>query len=369
METIASDAAQPVLGSGAAPRPEKPRALRPVLGWAALGAAVLLLDLYVFGSWVVFDHPTATPAGADPVPTYMVVAARIADVVSVPALVAFVWFFLVRPWRRAGHLTLDGMFVIAYLTMYWLDPLPNYTQWWITYNAAMVNWGAWGERVPGWSAPNGHLFPEPIVFFLPTYVYAMFGGAVLANKLMRKARARWPSISNLRLIALTYVGFLAFDLAVEVPCMLLGLWQFPGSIRSMTIFAGHYYQYPVYEAFLLGATWTAFACMRFFLDDRGRTIAERGVDSLGMSVKAKRRVQTLAVIGLVNVAGLVTYILPAQWLATHADAWPKDITSRSYLTDGYCGPGTDYACPGPDVPIPRGSSAHVRPDGSLAPAG
>jgi hypothetical protein len=34
----------------------------------------------------------------------------------------------------------------------------------------------------------------------------------------------------------------------------------------------------------------------------------------------------------------------------------------SYLREGICGNGTDYACPGADVPIPSRTSYHLRPD-------
>jgi hypothetical protein len=51
----------------------------------------------------------------------------------------------------------------------------------------------------------------------------------------------------------------------------------------------------------------------------------------------------------------------------NADSWPADIQSRSYFTAGMCGDGTDYACWGPGVPLPRVGAPHLDPDGRLVP--
>ncbi|MND02321.1 hypothetical protein D3C83_216600 [compost metagenome] len=45
--------------------------------------------------------------------------------------------------------------------------------------------------------------------------------------------------------------------------------------------------------------------------------------------------------------------------------WPADVQKRSYLTNHICGAGTDYACGGPAVPIPRPGSFHLDPEGRL----
>ncbi len=65
-------------------------------------------------------------------------------------------------------------------------------------------------------------------------------------------------------------------------CMLLplGLCTYPGAIRSVSFNAGHYYQWPIYEGLMWGAVQAGLACLRFFTDDRGRTIVERGLDQV-----------------------------------------------------------------------------------------
>src|SRR5206468_2919765 len=103
---------------------------------------------YLFGSWILSGDATRTPAGPTPVPTWMKVVFHGWEIGGLFAFAAFLYFFLVRPWRKAGHLTLDGLFCVAFLSLYWQDPLLNYFQPWLTYNAALVNWGSWMGHVP-----------------------------------------------------------------------------------------------------------------------------------------------------------------------------------------------------------------------------
>src|SRR5204863_10981 len=71
---------------------------------------------------------------------------------------------------------------------------------------------------------------------------------------------------------------------------------------------------------------------------------------------ARRRSPRLGTLGLMAV-GLF-------W-GPHGGTFPTDITKRSYFMYGVCGPGTDYMCPGPDVPLPKMNGLHVNPEGQL----
>ncbi len=188
---------------------------------------------------------------------------------------------------------------------------------------------------------------------------------MLANVVMRRAKSRWPNIGTTGIIGVALVFCMAFDFVIEAIWLRLGIYTYAGSIGWLTIFKGRYYQFPIYEVVLAGGMFAAFACLRYFKDDKGRSVAERGIDDVKGSTRKRTTIRLLATIGIVNVLMIVTYSLPMQWFGTHADSWPEDITSRSYLTNGLCGPETDYACSGPGVPIPRPDSAHLDPDGNL----
>ena len=91
------------------------------------------------------------------------------------ALVVFLHFVLVRPWRRAGRITLDGLFCLALLSLYWKDLLANFVQPFFTYNTVFLNFGSWTTHVPGWLSPRGNLMAEPLLFAGLIYLYVGFG--------------------------------------------------------------------------------------------------------------------------------------------------------------------------------------------------
>ena len=108
------------------------------------------------------------------------------------------------------------------------------------------------------------------------------------------------------------------------------------------------------------------AALRYFKDDHGRTVVERGVDKLQISEGRRNLVRFLAIFGITNVLVLACYNIPNSIIGAHSTEWPKDLQSRSYFTDYMCGEGTDRACPGPAVPLSRGDdSAYMDRNGNL----
>lgn len=352
------------LGTRRATVPEATRSA-PVKWWALTGAGILILEAYIFVHWFLSGNATRTPTGSTPVPGWMTVMAHTWEIVGVVALAWCIYWFVVRPWRRERTLTLDGMLVITFFTLFWQDPLLNYTQTQATYNATFINFGNWAASTPGWLSPNGNLFAEPIIWTLPVYVYASMGGVLLANVVMRWAKRRWPGLTTAGIIGVAFLFCAGFDFAIEFIWLRLGIYTYAGSIEWLTLFNGHYYQFPIYEVVLAGAMFAAFACLRYFQNDRGESVAERGIETLAVPKRRRTGIRLLATVGIVNVLMFCTYNLPMQWFGTHADPFPEDITSRSYLTNGLCGPETEYSCPGPAIPIPRPDSAHLDVDGNL----
>jgi hypothetical protein len=335
-----------------------------VLAFAGFGALCLLFEAYLLSAWVISGRAVPTPDGSSPIPRHLVVSARIWESAGVLCLGYFILHFVVRGWRRDRQVTLDGIFVISFLLLYWQDPLGDYLQPFATYNTVFLNYGSWLGNVPGVFWPHSNLLAEPIIWMAPVYVYALFGGVLLANKLMAKARRRWPHLGVGRMVALTIAAFWIMDLILEVAFVRLGFYTFGGAIRWMSLFPGTWYQFPLYETALWGTTWGLMACVRFFVNDRGETIAERGVSSIRTTPFRRDALRLLAVSGLLNAMFLIGYNIPIQWFALHADSWPDSVQSRSYFTNQLCGPGTEYACPGPRVPIPRPDSVHLDPQGN-----
>jgi hypothetical protein len=316
----------------------------PVQWWAVVGGGVLLVQAYTLTRWLTTGQATPTPTGPTPVPAWMSVGIHSYEVVSAIAAIAIGYYFLWRPWRREGRLSLDGMFVLAWIQAYFLqDPGYNYFHAAFSYSSVQLNLGSWTSQIPGWTSPNGHLMPEPLIGIGGLYLWGFFGGTVLCCAVMRAARRRFPSIGKAGLVAVAIGTWIVLDF-VEVALMALGLWHYGGAWADYSLFPDSRLKFPLYEPLFVGLFLGAASCMRFFLDDRGRCSAERGIDQIKTSSRRATMLRFLAIVGMLNVLYAVLYNGPMQYFNMKADPWPQDVVSRSYLTNGLCGPGTPYAC-------------------------
>jgi hypothetical protein len=314
---------------------------------------------------VLSDGFKPVPTGETKVPTFMLVAVRTMETLGIIGFVFMLWWFVIRPWRKDRHVTWDGMFFIAVMLLYWQDSLPNYANYGFTYNAAVVNWGSWNNWIPGWVAPNGARFAEAPLAFGTWYCYGIFGYVLLANYLMRKAKVRWPSLGTVGLIGALFCASLLIDILTELTYLRLGLYTYGGSIEGLTFFSGHYYQIPVYEPILWSTFWTAIVAFRWYRNDKGESIAERGIDRVGIGRKGRTCLRFLAILGVTNVIFLGFNL---GWVfvgGLNVGRWPRDVQQRSYFTNGLCGEGTSYACPGPNVPHFRRGSLTIDPEGNV----
>jgi hypothetical protein len=184
---------------------------------------------------------------------------------------------------------------------------------------------------------------------------------------MRAAKRRWPAMGTAGMIALCYGFFMVVDLVLEGLWMRTGIWAYPGG-GPLSLFDGSRYQFPIKEMFLRGAAWAAFTCLRYFRNDKGETFAERGANQLKTGPKRKLALQFLALYGAINVLYVLTYNLPINIANMHDTTWGQGVQVVTYMNDNLCGPGTGYACPTRDTPIPWNGSAHMTPEGTLAPA-
>ena len=118
----------------------------------------------------------------------------------------------------------------------------------------------------------------------------------------------------------------------------IGLYTYPGAIRAVSFNAGTYYQWPIYEGLMWGGVQAGLCCLRFFTDDRGRTIVERGLDHVRGGAVKQQFTRFLAIFAGVSACFFFFYNVPAQWIGMHADPWPED--SRSVPTSAATSAGT-----------------------------
>lgn len=322
--------------------------LPPVTLWAAAGFVSLGLCLYVLIRWFASGQIERTPDGPTPLPHWMRICLVAEQVGLVAILLTCIYVFLIRPWRRTGQITFDGIMLFGFLSLYWQDPYANYLRQYFTYNTHMLQFGSWANLLPGYVAPNGRYLAEPLLWEFAMYAAFCMPPIVFCNYLMRKARARRPAISKAGLIAIAIGFFFVFDIIGEPLMMVQGLYSLPGSIQRVSLFAGHYYQLPIYEPVFIGIWCGTYACIRFFRNDHGEAFHEHGIDRIGGSERRRTLVRALAAIGILNVCWMVLFNLPIGLITRLANpSWPADVYNRSYLVDHLCGPDTGYSCTSP----------------------
>jgi len=352
-----------------------PRRNLPVNIWAFFGALIVAFEIYVLIRWVSGPFFERVPAGPSDPPTLMKAILIAWQVASIPTTLALTYWFVIRPWRRDRRLGIDGILTIAFLTMWWQDPISSYGGHWFTYNTWMFNRGSWVNSIPGWNSYGepGAMLSEPLLFTPFAYCYIFVPVMLFGSWFMRKLRSRWPAMSALSLILWTYLLMMCFDFVLEGLAWLpMGIFAYQGG--HWGIFPSHYFKFPIHEALTIGGTFTIGAALRFFVDDKGHGFFERGAEALSGGALKKTAVRAFAAIAVVQLGFFITYNVPNFWVGMHSTEWNQDIQKRSYFTSGICGADTDRACPGPAVPLSRndnsnpegGGSSYVTPGGGIA---
>jgi hypothetical protein len=351
------------------------RKLLPVQWWAGFGAVMFLFVAYLMVRWVTGPNFERVPVGPSEPPAAMKAVLDAGQILLSITALATVYWFLIRPWRQGRGLSTDGVLVLCFASVWWIDPVGNYFGHWIVYNSYLPNRGSWVAEVPGWNsfAAPGATTVEPFPFLPGMYITLFFLMTVLVSKIMGWMRRRWPHWSSTRIVLTAFVAGFVLDIPIEAfGFMPLGFWEFPGAGQHLVIFPDSYHSFPLHLAALASALWTGFGALRFFRNDRGETVAERGLSELKLGIGRQNIVRYLAMFGAAN-AVMLGYVLPATiFIGSHPSEWPVDLQQRSYLLDGVCGGGTDRLCPTDGMPNPRGNESIPRtaPDGTLQlPAG
>jgi hypothetical protein len=319
--------------------------------WAWVGAAFVVLVAYVMIRWVTGPYFRPVPAGANVPPTWMKISAHAIEAISLSVFAGTLWHYVIRPWRRDGEISHDGLMVLALITLYWQNNLPNYLSYTTLMNSSFVNVGSWYQYIPGWTSPNMNRLPEaPLAWGLCYACWFVFFPMKLGARFMHWFGGRHPAFSAIRVFAVAYAAFMVLDLVLEGIFLRTGMYNYASTIRSLTLWPGKRYQFPVYEILTWGLAWTVYATFYAYRDDTGMTLVERGVEKLRVGRKRKKLVRFLALVAIFNLVFLAQNAIMIL-ASTHGDPWPKGF--KSYQVNGICGPRSAYACPGPKVLIPK----------------
>ena len=350
---------------------EVTRKAKPIKWLAFFGVFFLALQAYIYARWIASGNIKPIPHGPDAIPTWMTFAVHFQEILGIAIFFGMGYWVVVRPWRRERHVPTVGMLYLGLITVYWQDVAANYFNHVYTWNTHFwMSRGSWYNFIPGWVSPRGNHLAEPLLFAGPINVWGVVLPAVVVAGVMRWAKRRWPQLGTVGLLAVALSLAAVIDLVIESTWIHTGLYAFTGTIPKFSVFSGRYYQFPVYEMLFAGAYFGGMGAFLYFKDDRGRSIIERGIDTIKTKSPAQKAgVRFVAFAGFANLMLLSYNVLFSLTTLYPGFTWSEDIVQRrSYLRDDICGAGTTYACPGKDIPIPRRGGLHVSPEGTLVPA-
>ena len=327
--------------------------LRPIHYWSAFGAACVAIQVYVYGSWLLSGDVYPQRTGSDPVPLGVQAAAWImqaTSILAVVALIVYVW----RRSRREHALAWDALIAIGFAAAYWQDPIINYFRPVYFYNSYLINVGAWTSHIPGWLSPHAGNLPEPLFMILPifTCLFVVFGIAFCA--MARRVRRIWPDIGQVGLFVIGVLVFGIFNIFMEAVFLQTRLFVYAGVVNPLSLFAGHSYQFPLYEAVVAGINSSVVGMVRLTRDRNGQSAIERGADELSAGKRAKTLARVLAFVGLGNAVLVFTNVVYIAF-GLHVDQMPQ---YPSYLKNDICGTEISPPCPGPGVPISLDNKPH-----------
>jgi hypothetical protein len=328
-------------------------------GWAKVlvvhGGLWLALMVYVWTAWVVSGDFKINTIGRGQEPGWYVAMIRGWEIFAVVSSVLILWWFVIRPRIKTGRMTFDGLFYLACLALCFQEPWINWTAPQFLYSTTSLNFGSFTAHIPGWSSPNSELVPLS-AWALSAYFWLVGIPAWVGSKFMGRLRRRDPSISGLRLILYAYLAFCVFDVVLESFITRTQLFSYASTVPSLTLWAGTDHQFPIYETLSWAGTYTGLACLHFFRDDKGRTLAERGIDRLKIKREGLRTfARYLALMGCCQLVMLGTYNIPYAYWGMHS-VMAQPLAEREWRTGGVCGPKTAFDCPAPGVPIAKRDS-------------
>lgn len=206
---------------------------------------------------------------------------------------------VVRRCIRERRLTFDAKLCVAGLAAMWTDPTANFVQPLFMYSSNFLNLATWCSHIPLVVNPDCGRMPQPVLFNAMIYMFGLLAFAMIINAGMRAVRRRRPDISTAKLLGLTMLAGMLVDVALEVPMYRLRLAAYPGAPDELSLFATEGMKYPLIESVWAGVIVMGIAAMRFFRDDVGRTVVERGLER--SSPRRRGGVSLLALIGFVHV--------------------------------------------------------------------
>jgi cbb3-type cytochrome oxidase subunit 3 len=323
--------------------------------WIALGVFWMAVFFYCLFAWVLGPDFRPVTFGRDQASAAYVTFLKSLEMGMLALTLWLIWRFVIRPVVRTGRFSFDGLYYLACFTLVVQEPWHSWIRPQLLYNDIFFNMGSWMGTLPV-SNPTAYLTPVPLAFAGLGYFWIYGGPAHVGSLLMARAKRRNPSLSAIRMIICTFLGFCVFDFFLESFILRTGMFVYPSTIPQLTLFAGETYQYPLYEMIAWAGSYTCAACLHHFRNEIGESIADRGVATFVRAGWKRTLASWLAMVGYLQIGLLLTFNVPYMFYALHGGPFTVTEKEQPWLTAGICGPSTAFDCPSPGVPFARRES-------------
>jgi hypothetical protein len=320
----------------------------PLHYFAAAGALVALLEVYLLVKWVAGAQFQEVHYGPTEPPGWMKASIHIAEAGFLIVGAIVVYKFVIAPWRREKRIGFDGLLVLSGIACSVFDPASSYLHQWFAYNSYFVNRGTPMTGLPGWQGASdpGSTLAWPMIFLPPLYAALFLGIAALCCAIMRRAKARFPGLNWIGLAAIAFGTVFVLDLIVEGQILMrLGFYEESG--WSFSWLDSTYSHNPLRNIVLFSFVFTGAALLRYYKNDRGETLVERGASKVGGSAAKVTAMRFFAVLAATMACLTLGYHIPmtiTTVLNPNAE-WHPGMTQNSFLNNHVCGVGTTITCP------------------------
>jgi hypothetical protein len=307
-----------VSGSQFSPRINVLRAA--AIALAILGAVLVIYELWAYIGWITSDGFVASPPGPDPIADE--VRSSLVHTQWIMAVWAVVWtVVLVLQWRSARRLTWPMLLTIAWVSVYWQDPLVNWTGYHFSYNAYLFNRGDWISHLP-FVSHTGPMVTQPLLVEALAFYAVVPTVGLLAYGVMRFANRRLHVTSPVVLVLLAWATLFAFDAGLENLAIHQQMHAWTSVTGMLSLNAGTPQQWPLYEGVFLGALWGLGGMLMYFAGERRITPLDDGIDTLATASWGRTALTVLSAVGLYNLMFLA-YNVALNLLATNAVHFPS----------------------------------------------
>ncbi|MCX5205770.1 spirocyclase AveC family protein [Streptomyces sp. NBC_00237] len=310
----------------------RPLILTPVARWAMIGALCLAMATWSVGGWLLHG---GLDVHLPQVGQHGLTQGRFLALMAFQAAVLLLFLGLIGyvAWqcRRQRRFTFDASLLLAYMSMFWVEPLLGVPHPSLTYSTGLPLTPSWGPDFPGWPDADtqyrvGLITSGPISH--GAMVICPLATAWLMNRIVRHR----PDISATRFALLALGSCYLIDWPLEYLYIVVGGASYATTnvLPALALFPGHWYQFPALRLWHSPFLWSylAFLIRHHYLTRGPDSTILRGSSLL--TPKTRTAFRTLALVAVLDLAYLIA--IGHNVLLTLGDpGLPSDLPPHFYV--------------------------------------